>query len=174
MAEALGRNDVAARYRRVAEGFAREWLAGAPDGEGTRLAFDQDGTWSLKYNLVWDRLLSLDLFPEEVLRREHAFYRSKAMKYGVPLDQRRTITKPEWMLWAASLVDDRELFEDSVDRILLYADETPNRVPFADLYLACKGRQIAFQARSVLGGFWIRFLEEWTRDGFSWSSLNRR
>jgi hypothetical protein len=174
MAEALGHNDVAARYRRVAEGFASEWLAGAPDGEGTRLAFDQDGTWSLKYNLVWDRLLSLDLFPEEVLRREHAFYRSKAMKYGVPLDQRRTITKPEWMLWAASLVDDRELFEDSVDRILLYADETPNRVPFADLYLACKSRQIAFQARSVLGGFWIRFLEEWTRDGFSWSSLNRR
>jgi hypothetical protein len=77
------------------------------------------------------------------------------------------------MLWAASLVDDPDLFRDFVDRILLYADETPNRVPFADLYLTSNARQIAFQARSVLGGFWIRFLEGWTRDGFSWSSLSR-
>jgi hypothetical protein len=44
-------------------------------------------------------------------------------------------------------------------------------VPLADLYLASNGRQIAFQARSVLGGFWIRFLEPWTKDGFTWSSL---
>jgi hypothetical protein len=173
MAEALGWPEVGARYRKAAETFATQWLAGAPEGAGTRLAFDQAGTWSLKYNLVWDRLLSLDLFPEEALRREHAFYRSKALKYGVPLDQRRTLTKPEWMLWAASLVDDPDLFRDFVDRILLYADETPNRVPFADLYLTSNARQIAFQARSVLGGFWIRFLEGWTRDGFSWSSLSR-
>jgi hypothetical protein len=93
------------------------------------------------------------------------------MKYGIPLDQRRAVTKPEWMLWAASLVDDPELFRDIVNRILLYADETPNRVPLADLYLASNGRQIAFQARSVLGGFWIRFLERWTEEGFTWASL---
>jgi hypothetical protein len=173
MAEALGRPEVGARYRKAAETFATQWLSGAPEGAGTRLAFDQAGTWSLKYNLVWDRLLSLNLFPEEALRREHDFYRSKVLKYGVPLDQRRTLTKPEWMLWAASLVDDPDLFRDFVDRILLYADETPNRVPFADLYLTSNARQIAFQARSVLGGFWIRFLEGWMRDGFSWSSLSR-
>lgn len=172
MAEALGQPDLARRYRRAAEAFATEWLARAREEDGTRLAFDQDGTWSLKYNLVWDRLLSLDLFQEETLRREHRFYRSKAMKYGVPLDQRRAVTKPEWMLWAASLVDDPELFRDFVERILRYANETPNRVPLADLYLASTGRQIAFQARSVLGGFWIRFLEAWTQDGFTWASLN--
>ena len=171
LAEALGKPDVAARYRRAAETFVTEWLTGAPEGEGTRLAFDQDGTWSLKYNLVWDRLLSLNLFPEEARRREHRFYRSKVMKYGIPLDQRRTVTKPEWMLWAASLVDDPDLFGDFVERILRYADETPNRVPLADLYLASNGRQIAFQARSVLGGFWIRFLEQWAKEDFAWSSL---
>ncbi|HEX2134886.1 MAG TPA: DUF4965 domain-containing protein [Microvirga sp.] len=171
MAEALGDRERASRYRKAAETFADEWLAAAPDGDGTRLAFDQEGTWSLKYNLVWDRLLSLNLFPAEALRREHAFYRSKVLKYGIPLDQRRTLTKPEWMLWAASLVDDPELFRDFVERILRYADETPNRVPFADLYLASNGRQIAFQARSVVGGLFIRLLEEWTEDGFDWASM---
>jgi hypothetical protein len=171
MAEALGKPDVATRYRRAAETFVTEWLAAAPDGEGTRLAFDQEGTWSLKYNLVWDRLLALNLFPDDTRRREHRFYRSKLMKYGVPLDQRRALTKPEWMLWAASLVDDPDLFRDFVERILRYADETPNRVPLADLYLTSNGRQIAFQARSVLGGFWIRFLESWTQEEFAWSSL---
>jgi hypothetical protein len=75
------------------------------------------------------------------------------------------------MLWAASLVDDPDLFRDFVDRILLYAEETPNRVPLADLYLASNGRQIAFQARSVLGGLWIRFLEFWAQEDFEWGSL---
>lgn len=171
MAQGLGQPDIASRYRKIAEKFAGEWIEAAPEGGGTRLAFDQAGTWSLKYNLVWDRLLSLGLFPREALQREHVFYRSKVMKYGVPLDQRRTLTKPEWMLWAASLVDDPELFHDFVDRILRYADETPNRVPFADLYLASNGRQVAFQARSVLGGFFIRFLDRWDKEVFDWASL---
>jgi hypothetical protein len=160
----LGKDDEARRYRAVAEDFAREWLRLAKEGQATRLAFDQPGTWSLKYNLVWDRLLGLDLFPEEELRREQAFYRTRTRVYGVPLDQRGTITKPEWMLWAASLTEDRELFEDFVERILRYTDETPNRVPFSDLYFTDSGRKMGFQARSVLGGLSIGLLAEaWLR-----------
>jgi hypothetical protein len=162
MAERLGETEVVARYRREAESFAREIVA-ARSGDGTRLAFDQEDSWSIKYNLVWDRLLGLGLFPEDEMRRELAFYRTKLDLYGLPLDNRGTITKPEWMLWAASLADDRALFEDLVERIVRYADETASRVPMSDLYLTDSGRKIGFQARSVVGGFWIRFLESWTR-----------
>ena len=160
MADMLGHKEIAARYRGVAEEFAFHILK-SRDGEGTRLAFDQPGTWSIKYNLVWDRLLGLNVFPQEEMRRELAFYRTKVELYGLPLDNRSTLTKPEWMLWAASLADDRELFEDCVERIVRYANETRSRVPMSDLYLTDSARKIGFQARSVLGGFFVRFLEEW-------------
>lgn len=159
LAERTGRADVAQSYRAVAERFAADWVRLAKDGEGTRLAFDQPGTWSLKYNMVWDRLFGFDLLPEDERRREHAFYRTKLNKYGIPLDNRGSLTKPEWMLWAVSLADDPALFGDTVASILRYLADTPNRVPFCDLYFTANARKRAFQARSVLGGLHIRLLD---------------
>lgn len=118
LAGALGDASRAAKYRAIAERFAADLIARSREGDATRLAFNQPGTWSLKYNLVWDRLLGLDLIPEEERRRELAFYRTRIEPYGVPLDNRSMLTKPEWMLWAASLADDRPLFEDFVTRIV--------------------------------------------------------
>ena len=158
LAAKLGHEDEARRYRSIAEAFAGLWLQRAGDGDGTRLAFDAPGTWSLKYNLVWDRLLGLHLFDEAELRREQSFYRRKAEVYGVPLDDRGTLTKPEWMLWAACLADDPALLQDWIGRILRYVNETPNRVPFSDLYFTESGRKMAFQARSVVGGFHVALL----------------
>ena len=154
-----GLADEARHFRGVAERYAALWIERARDGDATRLAFDKPGTWSLKYNLVWDRLLGLGLFPEAELRREMAFYRTKLRPYGVPLDGRGTVTKPEWMLWAACLADDGgALLQDLTGRILRYANETPNRVPFSDLYFTDSGRKMGFQARSVVGGLHIGLL----------------
>jgi hypothetical protein len=47
-----------------------------------------------------------------------------------------------------------------VERVLRYANTTPNRVPLADLYLTDSGRKLGFQARSVLGGLFIGLLEK--------------
>jgi hypothetical protein len=155
LADAIGEAATASEYRAVAERFAASLLARARDGEATRLAFNQPGTWSLKYNMVWDRLLGLNLWPEAEHRRELAVYRSKVELYGCPLDNRSTLTKPEWMLWAASLADDPDLFADFVVRINRYANATPNRVPLSDLYFTDTARKIGFQARSVLGGLFV-------------------
>jgi hypothetical protein len=158
MAERLGEPAAAARYRAVAAEFMRHILA-ARDGGATRLAFDQPQTWSLKYNLVWDRVFGFGLLPAGEAARETAFYATQARPWGIPLDNRSPLTKPEWMLWAASLGTDRRLFADCVQGILHYANTTPNRVPLGDLYLATNGRHIGFQARSVVGGFFIAFVE---------------
>ncbi len=164
LARKTGHDEAAARFRAIAEGFARDWLAQARDGDGTRLAFDQPGSWSLKYNLVWDRLLGLELFPAAELRREQTFYRTKAAPYGVPLDGRGSITKPEWMLWAACLTDDPDLLRDWSERLVRYANETPSRVPFSDLFFTDSARKMGFQARSVVGGLAIALLaEHWGR-----------
>lgn len=155
LAGALGEIATAARFGAIAKGFADSLLDRARDGDATRLAFNQPGTWSLKYNMVWDRLLDLGLWPEAERRRELAAYRRRVELHGCPLDNRSTLTKPEWMLWAASLAEDPELFADFVARILRYANATPNRVPLSDLYFTDTARKIGFQARSVVGGLFI-------------------
>ena len=56
------------------------------------------------------------------------------------------------------------MLRDWTLRILRYANETPSRVPFSDLYFAENGRKMGFQARSVVGGFAIALLaDEWVK-----------
>ena len=81
-----GDEEGAKEYRRCAEEYARRWVEEADDGDHFRLAFDKPGTWSQKYNLVWDRILGFDLFPLEVVKKEMAHYRRVQNEYGLPLD----------------------------------------------------------------------------------------
>jgi hypothetical protein len=160
LADMLDRKDVARRYRAIADDYAKRWQAMADDGDHYRLAFDQPGTWSQKYNLAWDTVFGLDLFPREVVERELAFYAGKRMKYGTPLDSRSNAAKPEWSIWVATMARSKEVFEEFIAPIHRYVDETPHRVPLADIYFADTGRRRANQARSVVGGFFMKLLAD--------------
>lgn len=162
------------RYRAAAESFAKDIVVQAADRDSLRLAFDQPGSWSLKYNFIWDRLMGFNIFPQDVLAREIAQYKRQAQPCGIPLDNRSTLTKPEWMLWAAWLTGDRAFLQDNVERILRYANTTPNRVPLSDLYLTDSGRKIGFQARSVLGGLLIGLLDFRSTGGSSLTPSRKR
>lgn len=165
LADMLGRREAATRYRAIAEDYARRWQAMADDGDHYRLAFDRPGSWSQKYNLAWDTVFGLNLFPRQVVERELAFYARQRLAYGTPLDSRSNAAKPEWSIWVATMAHSKEVFEEFIAPVHRYVNETPNRVPLADIYFADTGRRRANQARSVVGGFFMKLLADQLANG---------
>ncbi len=160
LAEMTGHNQQAAAYRKTAQDFAKKWVELAADGDHYKLAFDKPGSWSQKYNLVWDKLLDLNVFPSDIARKEIAFYKTHQNKFGLPLDNRKDYTKLDWILWTATLTNSRADFDALVGPAYRFADETPTRVPLSDFYDTMTGKQEGFQARSVVGGLFIKMLED--------------
>ncbi len=153
-----GEPDRAAAYRNLAREFAARWAKEADDGDHYRLALDRPGTWSQKYNLVWDRILGFNLFPAEVLRKEMAFYRRTQNRYGLPLDNRKLYTKLDWTIWTASLTGSPEDFAAVLGPVYDFLNETPDRIPMTDWYTTDTAKKVGFQARPVVGGVFIRML----------------
>ena len=54
LAAMLGKTEIANKYIGTAKDMASKWMAMANDGDHYRLTFDKPGTWSQKYNLVWN------------------------------------------------------------------------------------------------------------------------
>ncbi len=160
LAEMLGDEEQAVRYLAAAREMAEAWERMADDGDHFRLTFDKGGSWSQKYNLVWDKAWQTTVFPERIARKEVAYYLKKQQSFGLPLDSRKTYSKVDWILWTACLADTREDFERLVEPVCKYVDETEPRVPLTDWYEAADGKSINMRARSVVGGFFMKMLEK--------------
>ncbi len=74
LASMLGKTAEAQAFERKAVEMAGIWKKNALATDHYKLAFDSpEDSWSQKYNLVWDKLLGLNLFEEEVRQREIDF-----------------------------------------------------------------------------------------------------
>jgi hypothetical protein len=158
MCEMRGDQAKAAEYARVAREFAARWVKEADDGDHYRLAFDKPGTWSQKYNATWDRILGLNLWPAETWRKEMDFYKRMQNRFGLPLDNRRDYTKLDWILWTATLTQNRADFEALVDPVYTFLNETPDRAPMPDWYQTKSAKKEGFTARPVVGGVFLQML----------------
>ena len=156
MARIKGDAATADKYLKTAKDMAVKWEQTARDGDHYRLAFDRENTWSQKYNMVWDKLWNLNLFPGNVMQKEIKYYLGKQNKYGLPLDCRKDYTKNDWIMWTAAMSHDNKTFLKFVDPLWKYMNETESRVPTSDWYDTKTGLMVGFKARSVIGGFWMK------------------
>jgi len=179
-----GDQATARKYTDMAREFALGWIKQADDGDHFRLAFDQPGTWSSKYNLVWDKILEMNLFPEDAIRKEMAFYRKHIDTYGLPLDGRKQRagsdgnrrlaywSKTDWAFWTACLTDNRDDFDAITDPIYKFFNEAKRRVGLTDLYFTDQPDAARMHSRPVIGGLFLKMLYDkavWKK----WASRDR-
>lgn len=149
-------------YMAKAREMAASWLERASAGDYTYLTFDKQG-WSMKYNMVWDKLLGLNLLDPSFYEKETDSYVARQNEFGLPLDSRADYTKSDWILWTASMAKP-ETFRALVHPVAECLRRTDTRVPFSDWYFTSTGKYRSFIARSVQGGLYMPLLmDQWTK-----------
>lgn len=157
------------KYLKLAKDMAIDWADRASNGDGSyKLAFDKPDTFSMKYNIVWDKLFGTDLMPRNVIESEFASYARHVNAYGLPLDSREDYTKSDWLVWTATLTSDRDAFEAFVEPLWHFFNDSPSRVPMTDWYFTTTGEHKhyisgditkGFRNRTVQGGLYVKLLE---------------
>ena len=165
-----GKRRAERKYLKLAKEMALDWAERASNGDGSyRLAFDKPDSFSMKYNIVWDKLFGTDLMPKNVIESEFASYARHVNAYGMPLDSRADYTKSDWLVWTATLTSSRDAFEAFVAPLWRFFNDSPSRVPMNDWYFTTTGEhkhymsgekiEKSFRNRSVQGGLFIKLLE---------------
>lgn len=159
--EMSGDTENAKKYTDIAKKMAESWAKRAYNGDGSfRLAFDKPDTFSIKYNIVWDKIWGTKLFPDYLITSEFFSYKKHMNYYGIPLDSRKAYTKSDWILWTATLAPTRADFEDFIAPLWDAYNISTSRVPMTDWYDTNTATVVGFRHRAVQGGLFIKLLEE--------------
>lgn len=155
IATLLGKTSDATSYRNTATSYVTKFqtYATASSKDHLTLAYGQDSTWGLVYNLYGDKLLKLNLFPASLYTLQTNWYASHGSSYGLPLDTRHTDwTKSDWQIWTSTIVTTTAVRDLFINGVAKYSGGGALNVPFSDWYNVNTGGGEGFRARPVVGG----------------------
>ncbi len=161
IAKILNENEISQEYFNKAREMAIEWEKLCDAGDHYRIAFDQpDSTWSQKYNLVWDKVLDLSIFPDSIYKKEGNYYKTKQNIYGLPLDNRGQLAGSDWICWIAAMAENKESFQEFITPLHKFMNETTDRVPMANFINTDTTTHRGLTACSVVGAYYMKLLKE--------------
>src|SRR5450755_3003931 len=158
IATVAGKTADAASYKSQARQFISYWVTHAQDPSAAHLDLTYNGsdggngTWGTTYNGFADRLLGTGLIPSSVLAEQAAWYESVSNLFGLPLQVPHSYAKSDWDMLTAAWLSQYPVSQQLIEQVYTYANTTPSRVPFSDLYDTISGEQVGFAARPVQGG----------------------
>ena len=166
--DVTGKSAVCAAYRSRAVDFAATWTRLATVEEPARhtaISFNKMNLWSLKYNLLWQRLLRMGDSPfrgyDALVKAEVDWYVAHLNDFGTPIDARHKYTKLDWLAWVSFMADNEVDYNKIFDTVYKFADETPTRLPLCDLYYTTTATPhipLSFIARPVVGALFAKAL----------------
>ena len=101
-------------------------------------------------------MLGLNIFGDEVVNTELEYYKKQFNPYGLPLDSRRQYSKTDWQLWTGAMAGSVDAFREFLLPVYKFYNETADRVPLGDWVNTDYPTFNAMQARSVVGGFFMK------------------
>ncbi len=155
--KALNKNE---DYMKTAKDYAEKLYALVLEDGTLPFSVGDSDTWSLKYNMVWDKIMGWNLFPEKLYEAEIKKYNEKLTEYGVPLDHRSSLAKTDWMLWASILDKTDESVKKFSKSLINYLADTKEPYPFPDWTDTVKAFRHGFAHRTVQGGLWMPVLAD--------------
>lgn len=108
IAELTGNSADASNYHNIATSYISKWqglaVVSSASPPHTSLAYNDDYSHGLLYNLYADKLLGLNLVPQSIYDMQSKFYATVSQTYGVPLDTRDMCTKCTCHLYYQPLI----------------------------------------------------------------------
>jgi hypothetical protein len=165
MAKIINETADAQNFTTIAHDYIAKWQnLGINSGDNPKhstLNYNNASTHGLLYNLYNDKLLGLNLVPQEVYDIQSTFYPTIKEHYGVPLDTRNAHwTKSDWQIFCAAIAS-TETQAMFIDALANWVKSTTSSNPMSDLFNTNDGTQVAgidFKARPVVGGMFALLL----------------